>query len=225
LVRRAFSHSIDRAQIPLILKGGEIPTSSWIPKGMFGHNSDIGPKFDPEKARALLEQAGFSGNKKLPPLTAVYNTDPTNKLIAEFVQAQWSEHLNVKVNVESVEWKVFLNKFKVDTPQIFRLGWGADFPDPDNFMNLFTSSSGNNHMNWGNPKYDELISMGASEQDPIKRRAIYDQAQRILTELDTPIISLFGLTQNRLIKPYVKGLEANSMEILYLKKISFENKN
>jgi oligopeptide transport system substrate-binding protein len=219
LVRRAFSHAIDRTQIPLILKGGEIPASSWIPKGMFGYNADIGPKFNPQLARDLLTQAGFSGGKELPPLNAVYNTDPTNKLIAEFVQAQWKEHLNVTVNIKSVEWMVFLNKLKVDTPQIFRLGWGADFPDPDNFMNLFTSTSGNNHMNWGNPGYDELISAGASEQNSVKRQAIYDQAQKILTELDTPIISLFGLTRNMLIKPYVENLEVNSMEIFYLKKI------
>jgi oligopeptide transport system substrate-binding protein len=92
-------------------------------------------------------------------------------------------------------------------------------------MNLFTSTSGNNHMNWGNSRYDELISLGASEQDPIKRQAIYDQAQNILTKIDTPIISLFGLTQNILIKPYVKGLEVNSMEILYLKKIKLQNRN
>jgi len=223
LVRRAFSHAIDRTQIPLILKGGEIPTSSWIPKGMFGHNPAVGPKFNPEKARELMVQAGFSGNKKFPPITAVYNTDPTNKLIAEFIQEQWKEHLNVTLNVESVEWKVFLNKLKVDTPQIFRLGWGADFPDPDNFMNLFTSTSGNNHMKWRNSRYDELISVGASEQNQIKRKAIYDQAQEILTNTDASIISLFGLTQNMLIKDYVKGFEVNSMEILYLKKIRLEN--
>ena len=219
LVRRAFSHAVDRSHIPLILKGGENPTSSWIPRGMFGHNPAIGPKFDPQKARKLLAQAGYPGGAGFPEATAVYNTDHTNKLIAEFIQAQWKEHLEVAVQFESVEWKVLLNKFKVDTPQIFRLGWGADFPDPDNFMNLFTSTSGNNQMNWGNARYDELIAQGASEQDPARRQAIYDEAQEILTLSDTPMISLFGLTQNMLVKPHVLGLEINSMEILYLKKI------
>ena len=219
LVRRAFSHAVNRSHIPLILKGGENPTSSWIPKGMFGHNPAIGPKFDPQKARKLLAQAGYPGGAGFPAVTAVYNTDPTNKLIAEFMQAQWKEHLDVRVQVESLEWKVFLNRLKLDTPQIFRLGWGADFPDPDNFMNLFTSASGNNHMNWGNPRYDELIAQGASERDPARRQAIYDEAQKILTQLDAPIISLFGLTQNILVKPHVLGLEINSMEILYLKNI------
>lgn len=224
LVRRAFSHAVDRSQIPLILKGGENPISSWIPKGMFGHNPAIGPKFDPQKARDLLAQAGYPNGAEFPAATAAYNTDHTNKLIAEYVQNQWKEHLNVDIQFESMEWKTLLNKFKVDTPQIFRLGWGADFPDPDNFMNLFTSASGNNHMHWGNSLYDELIGQGASERDPVKRQAIYDKAQEILTQVGVPIISLFGLTQNMLVKPYVLGLETNSMEILYLKKIRLENR-
>ena len=224
LVRRAFSHAVDRSKIPLILKGGENPTSSWIPKGMFAYNPAIGPKFDPQKARRLLAQAGYPGGAEFPATTAAYNTDHTNKLIAEYVQNQWKQHLNVNVQFESMEWKVLLNKFKVDTPQIFRLGWGADFPDPDNFMNLFTAASGNNHMHWENSLYDELISQGASEQDPVKRQAIYDKAQEILTLVGVPIISLFGLTQNMLVKHYVLGLETNSMEILYLKKIRLENR-
>ena len=48
-------------------------------------------------------------------------------------------------------------RLKKDAPLIFRLGWGADFPDPDNFMRLFTASSGNNNTGWKNKKYDAII--------------------------------------------------------------------
>jgi oligopeptide transport system substrate-binding protein len=99
------------------------------------------------------------------------------------------------------------------------LGWGADFPDPDNFMNLFISSSGNNRLRWSNPRYDELVALGATLTDPDERQQVYDEAQRILTEIDTAMIPLFIATQNLLIKPYVKGFEINSMELMYLKKI------
>ncbi|MGP0565816.1 MULTISPECIES: peptide ABC transporter substrate-binding protein [unclassified Nitrospina] len=221
-VRRALAHAIDRDQIPLILKGGELPAASWIPKGMFGYNPDIGPHFDPEKARRLLAEAGYSGGKGFPPFSIAYNTDATNKLIAEFVQAQWRKHLSLDVTLESMEWKVFLSRLRLDAPPVFRLGWGADFPDPDNFMNLFTSTSGNNHLNWGNPEYDRLIRRGAAERDPQKRQAIYDAAQKTLTETDAPLISLFGLTHNVLVKPYVKGLRLNAMELLYLKHVRLE---
>ncbi|MFQ5443869.1 MAG: peptide ABC transporter substrate-binding protein, partial [Nitrospinales bacterium] len=219
LVRRALAHAIDRSKIPLILQGGERPTASWIPKGMLGYNPDLGPAFDPEKARQLLAQAGYPGGKGFPSVTTVYNTDDTNRLVAEFVQAQWKEHLNVNVEIESQEWKVFLKRLQLDPPQIFRLGWGADFPDPDNFMNLFISTSGNNHLHWSNPRYDRLVAQGAAESDPSKRQVIYDEAQTILTMTDVPIISLFIAAQNLLVKSHVKGLEVNPMELLYLKKI------
>jgi oligopeptide transport system substrate-binding protein len=219
LVRRAFAHSIDRSRLPLLLKGEEIPSSSWIPKGMLGYNPDIGAKFNPVVGKKLLAKAGYPKGEGFPEIIAMYNTNDTNRLIGEFLQAQWKEHLNVEIQLESQEWKVFLNRLQVDPPQVFRLGWGADFPDPDNFMNLFISSSGNNRLRWSNSRYDELVALGATLIDPKERQLIYDEAQRILTETDAAMIPLFVATQNLLIKPYVKGFEMNSMELMYLKKV------
>jgi len=221
-VRRALSHAIDRSRIPNILKGGELPTASWIPKGMFGYNPDIGPKFDPGKARALMQEAGYGAEKPFPEFTIAYNTVETNNLIAEFVQAQWKEHLGLQVKLHKMEWKVFLSRLAIDAPPVFRLGWGADFPDPDNFMNLFTSTSGNNRLRWENPRYDALIARGASERDLVERQKIYDEAQTLLTETDASIISLFIQTQNILIKPHVKRLNPNALEWMYLKRVKLE---
>ena len=218
-VRRALSHAIDRSQIPVILKGGQQPTSSWIPKGMFGYNSTIGPAFDPEKAKTLLTEAGYSNEKPLPPFNIAYNTDPTHRLIAQFVQAQWKKYLGLEVSLEDQEWKVYLKKLDIDAPPVFRLGWGADFPDPDNFMNLFLSTSGNNRLGWENKRYDRLIARGAAEQNPEARQAIYNEAQILLTETDSAIISLFVAAQNVLVKPYVQSLGLNAMEWLYLKRV------
>ena len=223
LVRRAFAHSIDRSRLPLLLKGGEFPTSSWIPKGMFGHNPNIGAKFNPVTAQKLLAQAGYPDGTGFPETVAMYNTNDTNRLIGEFLQAQWKEYLNVNIQLESQEWKVFLNRLQGDPPQVFRLGWGADFPDPDNFMNLFISTSGNNRLRWSNSRYDELVALGATLNNPKERQSVYDEAQRILTETDTAMIPLFVSTQNLLIKPYVSGFEINPMELMYLKKVSLAN--
>jgi oligopeptide transport system substrate-binding protein len=218
-VRRALSHAIDRSQIPVILKGGQLPTSSWVPKGMFGYNPKIGPAFDPKKARILLAEAGYSDENKFPAFSIAYNTDPTHRLIAQFVQAQWKEHLKLEVGLEDQEWKVYLKKLDIDPPPVFRLGWGADFPDPDNFMNLFISTSGNNRLQWKNARYDRLIARGAAEQDAESRQAIYNEAQTLLTETDSAIISLFVAAQNVLVKPYVQDLGLNAMEWLYLKRV------
>lgn len=218
-VRRALSHAIDRNKIPVILKGGQLPTASWIPKGMFGYNPNIGPAFDTLKAQTLLTEAGYSGGEKFPPFSIAYNTDPTHRLIAQFVQDQWKKNLGLKVELEDQEWKVYLKKLDIDPPPVFRLGWGADFPDPDNFMNLFIATSGNNRLRWENKRYDRLIAQGAAEQNPEKRQAIYDEAQILLTETDSAIISLFVAAQNVLVKPHVKNIGLNAMEWLYLKRV------
>jgi oligopeptide transport system substrate-binding protein len=102
-VRRAFSMAIDREELPRVLKGGEIPTTSWIPPGMFAHNPKIGLKFDPQGARRLLAEAGYTQGKDLPPVTAIYDTNPINNLIAENLQAQWKRNLNVHVDLENQE--------------------------------------------------------------------------------------------------------------------------
>ncbi|MBI3805892.1 MAG: peptide ABC transporter substrate-binding protein [Nitrospirae bacterium] len=216
-VRRAFALAIDRNEIPKILKGGEIPATSWIPEGMFGYNPKIGLGFDPERAKALLAEAGHPSGAGLPTITLAFNTDPTNRLIAENIQAQWKRNLGVSIELDNMEWKVYLKRLKEETPQIFRLGWGADYPDPDNFMNLFTSTSGNNYSHWKNADYDRLISEAASEPDETKRRNLYDETQRILTERAAPMIPLFFAAQNLLIKPEIQGLQVNAMDLLYLK--------
>lgn len=222
-IRKALGMSIDREELPRILKGGEIPSSSWIPPGMFAHNQNIGLTFNPETARRLMSEAGYPGGRGFPPITVVYDTSPINNLIAENLQAQWKKNLNIEVQLDNQEWKVFLERLKTDTPALFRLGWGADYPDPDNFMNLFTTQSGNNNTHWGNARYDDLIARAASELDPVKRKQMYDEAQRILTEQEVAIIPLFVAAQNVLIKPYVKGLALNAMEILYLKDVRLEH--
>jgi oligopeptide transport system substrate-binding protein len=221
-VRRAFSMAIDRAELPRVLKGREIPTSSWIPKGMLGYNPEIGLKFDPKGARRILAEAGYPNGRGLPNIRLVYNTDLVNTLIAQNIQAQWKRNLNVQVNLDNQEWKVFLKQLKTDPPQIFRLGWGADYPDPDNFMVLFTTDSGNNRTHWGNRRYDELIEKAATETHPERRRKMYDEAQRILTEQEVPIMPLFIAVQNLLLKPYVRGLRLNALELLYLKQVRLE---
>lgn len=218
-VRRAFSMSIDRTQFPEILQGNQIPTSSWVPKGMFGYAPEVGLQFNPQKAQLLLAQAGYPKGENFPEVTIVYDSRDDNKVVAENLQQQWKKNLNVKLFLENQEWKVHLRQLRDDAPHLWRLGWGADFPDPDNFLNLFTSYSGNNLTRWKNQRYDKLIELGASEMDPQKRLSYYKEAQEILTEKDVPIISLFMEAQNILLKPYVKGYHINAMGNTILKDV------
>jgi oligopeptide transport system substrate-binding protein len=153
--------AIDRSIFPKILHGGEEPATSWIPPGMLGHNSGIGLPYNPQEAKRLLKEAGYPEGKGLPPVTIGYNTDDDNKIVAEAIQGMWQRNLNVLVRLDNQEWKVYLSKLKNDPPNVFRLGWGADYPDPDNFMKLFTASSGNNNTRWRNARYDRLLDEAA----------------------------------------------------------------
>ena len=218
-VRRAFAHAIDRSEFPRVLQGGERPARSWVPPGMPHHNGDIGLAFDPERARALLAEAGVDP-AALPPIRVVYNTDQTHKLVGEKVQEQWQKHLGVTVLLENREWKVYLKELDTDPPPVFRLGWGADFPDPDNFLNLFTSYSANNHTGWGSPRYDALIEQGARERDPVRRQALYDEAQRILCEQEVPIVPFFVTSLNMAISDRVLDFRPNAMDIHFLDRVA-----
>jgi oligopeptide transport system substrate-binding protein len=218
-LRKAFALAIDRTVFPKILQGRAVPGTSWIPPGMLAHNPEIGLAFNPAEARKLLADAGFPDGKGLPPIVLGYNTQDDHKLVAEAVQGMWQKNLNVIVKIENQEWKVYLKKLQTDPFVVHRAGWGADYPDPDNFMKLFTSNSGNNHGRWKNPRYDELLEQAAREQDEKKRTRLYDQAQKLLTETDAAIVPLFWTTEATLLSPKFTGLEYNSMARMDLRNV------
>lgn len=218
-VRRAFSLAVDRQQIVSLLKGGQIPATSWVPKGMLGYEPNIGLKLDIQKAKKLLAEAGYPEGKGFPAVTFMFDTRDDNKVIAERLQAMWKQNLGVDLRAQNEDWKVYLNRMKSDTPSMYRMGWGADYPDPDNFLNLFTSYSGNNYTKWKNKDYDSLIEKAAAEPSTTKRLAYYKKAQKLLTEDDAVIIPLFVDALNVLVSPTVKGLSLNAMDSLHLKDV------
>lgn len=218
-VRKAFSLAIDRSVFPKILHGGEDPAISWIPPGMPAHNPKIGLMYNPPEARRLLREAGYPDGKGFPQVTLGYNTDEDHKIVAEAVQGMWKRNLGVLVRLENQEWKVYLSKLNTDPPHVFRLGWGADYPDPDNFMKLFTSLSGNNNTRWRNSRYDQLVDLAAKEFDKRRRTRLYNDAQKILCEIDVPIIPLFTTAESTVLNPRFTGLEFNSMGRLELRQV------
>lgn len=219
-VRKAFAHAVDRTQIVSLLKGGQIPTTSWVPKGMMGYEQNVGLKFDVKEAKKLLAEAGYPNGKGFPAVTFMFDTRDDNKLIAERLQSMWKQNLGVDLKVQNEDWKVYLSRLQNDAPGMYRLGWGADYPDPDNFLNLFTSYSGNNYTRWKSKEYDALIEKAASETSVAKREAIYKKAQKLLTEDDVAIIPLFVDAINVLVAPQVKGLQLNAMDLLKLDSVT-----
>lgn len=213
LVRKAFAHAIDRREIVRALKGGQVATNSWVPKGMFGYEEEIGLPYDPQKARRYLAQAGYPKGRRFPVVTAMFDSLELNRLVAEKLQHSWKTVLGIPdVRLETQEWKVYLDTLTHSPPPIFRMGWGADYPDPHNFLDIFTSVSGNNNTGWKNRRFDALLAEGAKVREETKRRPIYQTAQRLLLEEDAVIIPLFQTSIEMLVKPHVKGFFIDAIE-------------
>ncbi|MEQ1878421.1 MAG: peptide ABC transporter substrate-binding protein [Bdellovibrionia bacterium] len=220
-VRQAVNMAVDRKEIVTMLAGGQIPVTSWIPAGMFGYEPGKGLEFSPEKAKAMLVEAGFGeGKKKFPKIELVFNTNEDHKRVAENIQAQLKRNLGIEIEIQNEEWKVFLSRLKTDPPAIFRMGWLADYPDPDNFMNLMTSYSENNRTKWKNTDYDKLIEKAVAELDVEKRKALYSQAQALLVEKETPVIPLFNSVRQLLISKRLENPPVNRLEVYRHNKVS-----
>lgn len=211
-VRQAFAHAIDRKQITDLMAGGQVPLSDFVPDGMFGAEPKIGIQFDTKKANELLDEAGYKDRSKLPRVTIGFNTDENHQRIAENVQAQLKKNLGVEVELANEEWKVYISHLQNDAPNIFRIGWMADYPDPDNFLSLMKSDSANNYPKWKNKIYDGLIEKGATELDREKRRQIYASAQKILCEDDVPVFPIYVQVYNNMISPRMKNFPNNPLE-------------
>ncbi len=210
-VRQALALGLDRQSLKQVLLSGEIPVKSWIPPGMPAFNSEIGLPFDTTRAKEILNNAGPLN------MTLMFNSDALNKKIAEWAQEQWNKNLGLKVEINNQEWKTYLHEVKASPTEIFRMGWGADYPDPDNFMNLFTSWSGNNHTRWKNAEYDSLIARAASEQDTDIRMKLYDEAQKMILEDETILIPLFVSVQNLLVKKEFRPYPVIPLDIVLWK--------
>lgn len=213
LVRRAIAMSVDRKQLVQVLAGGQMPMTSWVPAGMFGYEPERGLAFNPEKARELMKQAGYSDMTKFPKLQFKFNTSEDHQLVAENIQAQLKKNLGVDIELKNEEWKVFLNNLQTDPPHIYRSGWQADYPDPDNFLGLMLSYSENNRTRWKNPKYDELVLKGSGTIDRAERAKIYSEAQKILVEEDVPVMPLFTSMNHLLVSDRVENFPLNVMEV------------
>jgi len=215
--RLALAMSLDKSKIPKVLRGGEYPTNSFVPKGMFGYEPDVGIKFDPQKARELIADDLKTGKTKK--LTLNFNTDARNNRVAEWAQEEWKKNLGIEVELVNEEWKSYINRLDNNPPPLWRMGWGADYPDPDNFLNLFTSYSANNHTMWKSSEYDDLIKRASVITEKSERKKLYIEAQKLLLERETAIIPLFSYSRHYLTKRRIEPLPINPFEKVVFKLI------
>lgn len=214
-VRKALSAAIDRASlVKHVLRAGQIPSADIVPPGLGGYEGLHSPVFDPERARALLREAGYGPDHPLPTITLRYNTSEGHRQTAEAVQAMWREHLGIHAEIENQEWKVFLKSLETRDFQLARYGWIGDYPDPFTFLELFGSHNGNNRSGWSSAKYDELLRSANLQRDPAARLAQLRAAEEIFAD-QLPVLPIYVYSRAELIKPYLRG-HALNYELRYM---------
>ena len=212
-VRRALAMAIDRKQIvEQVMKAGQLPAFTLVPPGLAGYESANGPTFDVMGARELLVEAGFPGGRGIPKITLLYNTTETHRSIAEVIQQQLQNNLNVKIELQNMEWGSYLDKRKQKQYEIARAGWIADYPDPNTFLDMWVTDGPQNDTNWSNKRYDQLIADAASEGDAKKRLAMLREAEQIFID-EMPVIPIYFYTSLNMIKNDVDGFFPSAQDL------------
>jgi oligopeptide transport system substrate-binding protein len=198
-VRQAFAHGLDREAFAETVYGGTyLPaTGGFLPPTMAGYTPGIALPYDPERARQLLEEAGYPGGRGFPGV-ALLTWRPSDPRV-EDLQAQWGEALGVAIAPEVLEWAELLDRVHDDPPQIFLMGWLADYPDPDSFLRVGLRL----HSAWRHEGYDRLVEQARRIIDQGARTDLYKQADRLLAE-EVPILPLSYEQIPLLVKPWVR---------------------
>jgi oligopeptide transport system substrate-binding protein len=230
-VRKAFNMSIDKAALAVYRRVVK-PLTAFSPEGIFpGYHQPKGDPFDPSRAQALLAEAGYrdTAGKYDPstfPIGAVelsYNTNESNKQTAEFVQAQWKQHLGLTVPLKNIEWKTFLDsRAKLQYNGVARAGWVGDYMDPYSFLDLFSTELGDNGTGWSPPEFVAMLREANRQADPMRRYEALARAEAFLLS-QQPVIPLYTSATDWLKKPYVKGLYANPLTLHAWKYVYIEH--
>lgn len=219
-VRKALSYAIDKQGLidGVLLGLGERCTGPFL-KGTPYYSEDANDySYDPEKARALLAEAGWedeSGEGILMkdgyPLNLTIATNQGNTVreqVATVIQAQWKQ-IGIDTEIKIVSWSAFLDQFiKKKNFQIVLLGWTIP-PEPDPFTVWHSASSGEgglNFVSYSNSDVDELIEQARREFNKEKRALLYREIHHRIAE-DSPYTFLFYPYATIAVDKRIRGLE------------------
>lgn len=176
-----------------------------------------------ERARKLLEEAGYTQDKPLK-FKLLYNTSDLHKKLAVAASQMWKKNLGVEVELENQEWKTFLDTRHAGNYDVSRGAWCADYNEASAFLNIMLSNSSNNTAHYKNPAFDELMQKAVKTTDDAARSAIYAEAEALIDK-DSAQIPVYYFVNTRMVKPYVGGYtNKEPMDNLYVKDLYIKKK-
>lgn len=224
-LRQAFNYAIDRQMIvDYTLQGEGTPAfNGVVPPSMPGYpiQQVKGYGFDPDKARKLLAEAGYPNGKGFPTLILQLNSGgDRNTQIAEIIQKMLHENLNIKTELNVMPMAQHLENLETGKTLFWRFGWVADYPDPENFLQLFygklvpetlSEKSYVNSVRYKNPAFDDLFEKAMREPDASKRNDLYAACDQLVMD-DAAFMPVYYDENFRLLQENVRNLDNNAME-------------
>jgi ABC-type transport system substrate-binding protein len=198
-LRQALSCAYEFEQMNRFMNNRLYPVDGPIPTPLAGNLKEPSPyRFNLEKAKLLLAEAGYpegidSKTGRRLELTIELGSADTNTRQSMALMADMFQKIGVVLKTNYNTWPAFIEKMNRRQAQIFRLAWVADYPDAENFLQLFYSkneSPGPNHANYRNTELDRLYEKIRVMADSPERTAIYEQMARIIVE-DAPWIFMY----------------------------------
>jgi ABC-type transport system substrate-binding protein len=223
LVRKAFCYAINKERIVKVTYDRYVPAVGVVPPGMPGWHTYVqGYSYDPEKAKKLLAEAGYSHE----PLQLWYSNESTNyDRFAQVVKQDLAE-VGVEVELNPVNYDVFLPKAgKRHEVALSLSGWFQDYPDASDFLGVLFSSGSitdvecNNMSFYHTEKADALMDAGDREADPVKRLDLYAQAEEVVMD-DAPVVPLVNGVEVWMRQPWLKGFKIHPVWLVRYEKLS-----
>ena len=196
-VRKALSLAIDRDYVAnTLMQGTYSPADNFMGPGwidmdgkQFKDNANGGESYidvnnyeaDLEEAKQLLADAGYPDGEGFPSISYTTNDAGYHKVVAEYLQQAWAQ-LGIDLQVDIVEWASFTPMRRNGDFDIARNGWGGDYSDPSNMLELFYSTNGNNDGKFSNADFDAAIDLSRTTLDSAERSKALHDAEDILME-------------------------------------------
>ncbi|WKV09523.1 peptide ABC transporter substrate-binding protein [Thermoanaerobacterium sp. CMT5567-10] len=211
-IRRAFSLAINRKELAdNVLKDGSSPAYGIVPNGIPGekdeYRKEVGDLFseDTNKAKELLNEGMKELNiTKLPKITLLASDSDSGKKLAQALQEFWKKNLGVDVEIQSMAFKVRLQRLKSKQYDMAIDDWIADYNDPMTFLDMWVTNGGNNDSGFSDPEYDKLINDAESTPDAKLRMDDMKKAEKIFIDAMSVAPIYFSSTAY-VQKDYVKG--------------------
>jgi peptide/nickel transport system substrate-binding protein len=220
-IRQALNYGFDRRKMMLYLRNSiGIPAESgFVPTGLpsFDSMTVRGYRYEPEKAKQLLVQAGFPGGRGMPEIRLL--TVPIYSELASYIAREWQE-IGIPVKVEVVQKSFLLEQTAQSQALFFRGSWIADYPDAENYLSVFygKNPAPPNYTRYSNAAFDRLYEEALLQTNDSLRFELYRQMDRILLE-DAPVIPLWYDEVIHLVQPFVKNFHPNSLNLLELRRV------